>query len=117
MFFYYDYDFFLPVDDKKFELTAMNPSLVIGPVLGGSSCSSMVLIRKILTRDPPANARIMLGLVDVRDVARAHINGMIEPGAAGEYFLCLILFISILYDFLKRIHPAGNFDIKKALKT
>ena len=73
----------MQIDDKKFELTTINPGYVVGPVLSGSSCSSMILVQRILTRDPPANARFQLGIVDVRDVAKAHISAMTEPGAAG----------------------------------
>ena len=71
-------------DDKKFELSVVNPAYVIGPVLSGSTCSSMELIKRVLEKDPPANARLHIGVVDVRDVAKAHINAMTIPAAVGE---------------------------------
>ena len=34
----------LPVDDEKFELCCINPGLILGPVLHGSSCTSIEVL-------------------------------------------------------------------------
>ena len=47
-----------------------------------------ILIRKILTRDPPAVVGLQLGLVDVRDVAKCHMLAMENEKAEGHRFLC-----------------------------
>ena len=75
----------------KFELATINPGYVVGPVLHGSSCTSMILVQRILTRDPPANLRLQLPVVDVRDVAKAHVSAMTEPGAAGIVIVIVMI--------------------------
>ncbi|XP_072022592.1 uncharacterized protein [Amphiura filiformis] len=100
-------------DNKKFELAVINPGLVIGPVLSGSYCTSMVMVRKILTRDPPANIRINIGVVDVRDVARAHINAMTESGAVGRRHILVnrSLWMSDMAEILKAEFQQHGYNV------
>lgn len=74
-------------DNEKFELAVINPAFVLGPVLSGGDGTSMTVIKRILTRDLPGLPRINFTVVDVRDVAAAHINAMTVPEAAGSRFL------------------------------
>jgi len=69
------------------ELTTMHPVAVMGPVMGKNISGANHIIRRMLDGDMPAYPNLFIPIVDVRDVARAHILAMTNPGAAGERFL------------------------------
>jgi nucleoside-diphosphate-sugar epimerase len=70
------------------ELAVINPSFVMGPYLGGDLATSGELISKLMRREVPGVPRIRWFIVDVRDVAAAHIAAMTIPEAAGQRFCC-----------------------------
>lgn len=69
------------------ELVAMLPVAVMGPVMGKEVSGSNHVIQSILNGDIPAFPHIFIPIVDVRDVARAHVLAMTASGAAGQRFL------------------------------
>ena len=69
------------------ELVAVNPVYVLGPSLTGADNTSNEIVGKLLRREIPGCPRIAFPLVDVRDVADAHVLAMLAPAAAGERFL------------------------------
>jgi dihydroflavonol-4-reductase len=69
------------------ELVAVNPSFVLGPVLGGDFSASVELIKKLLNGSVPALPRVGLTLVDVRDIAKLHLLAMTSPTAAGQRYI------------------------------
>ncbi|XP_070545376.1 uncharacterized protein [Ptychodera flava] len=69
---------------NKFELAVMNPGLVLGPILSGTYCTSMEVPKRLMLREMPALPKIILPIVDVRDVAEAHIRAMTLPEAVGQ---------------------------------
>ena len=71
-------------DEKKFELAVVNPSAVVGPFLTYSKSGSVNMIRSFLNKEVPAVADVTFGVVDVRDVAAAHIAAMEKPEAPGN---------------------------------
>jgi nucleoside-diphosphate-sugar epimerase len=75
--------------DGSMELVAINPGLVLGPVLDADWGTSGEVIKKIMDGDFPAIPDLNFPLVDVRDVASAHISAMTTPEAAGERFICV----------------------------
>lgn len=63
----------------------INPGFVIGPFLYPAPTStSGVVIRRLMQRDYPRVPLLSFGCVDVRDVARAHIEAMKVPEAGGK---------------------------------
>jgi nucleoside-diphosphate-sugar epimerase len=74
--------------EKKFELAVINPGFVIGPLMNSVPGTSAEVIRRLLSRDMPACPQLGFSMVDVRDVAEAHILAMIKPGAAGNRYIC-----------------------------
>ena len=71
------------------ELATINPSYVLGPVLDAQKTSaSAEVILTILRRQYPGTPRLNFAVVDVRDVAAAHIAAMTTPEAAGKRFIC-----------------------------
>jgi dihydroflavonol-4-reductase len=77
---------FIKSEGGDLELAAVNPTAVMGPVLG-SDYSHSVRIIKDLLEGQPAVPKINSGFVDVRDVADLHVRAMIDPAAKGQRFL------------------------------
>ncbi|KAE9552581.1 hypothetical protein FO519_004198 [Halicephalobus sp. NKZ332] len=77
----------IPKQDNKFALTCINPTLIVGPLLMNTQGTSITIIRRFMNNEMPAVPALNLGLVDVRDVAKAHILAMTNPKADGERFL------------------------------
>ena len=75
-------------EDKSLELVTINPSLVIGPLIDPDGSASIEVVRKVLAREVPGSPKFGIGLVDVRDVATAHIAAMTAPEAAGHRYIC-----------------------------
>jgi dihydroflavonol-4-reductase len=73
------------------EMSVINPGFVMGPLLDGRSLgTSAETVRKILAGEYPGIGRIMFSIVDVRDVAAAHIAAMTNPNAAGKRYICAV---------------------------
>lgn len=70
------------------ELTAINPGLILGPVLGKPAGPSHEFILRLMNGRYPAVPRLGFAMVDVRDVAAAHVAAMTTPEAAGRRFCC-----------------------------
>ena len=60
----------------------INPSLVIGPNLNTAQFTSGDIIKKLVTGEIPMTPNVAFGMVDVRDVAQAHLNAILKPEAA-----------------------------------
>ena len=77
-------------DDRKLELVTINPGLVLGPILDEDWGTSGELVRKLMKRELPGCPDVGWCMVDVRDVAAAHLAAMVKPEAAGQRFICAI---------------------------
>uniref|UniRef100_A0AC34F035 NAD-dependent epimerase/dehydratase domain-containing protein n=1 Tax=Panagrolaimus sp. ES5 TaxID=591445 RepID=A0AC34F035_9BILA len=73
--------------DNKFALTCINPTLIVGPLLMDTQGTSITIIRRFLNNEMPAVPALNLALVDVRDVAKAHILAMTNRKSDGERIL------------------------------
>lgn len=85
----WDYVRGLPAGER-IELTTINPGLVLGPVLSNDFSTSGEVVRKLLKRELPACPDVGFAVVDVRDVAAAHVAAMTTPAAAGQRFITAI---------------------------
>ena len=75
--------------DHPLELAVINPSFVMGPLLDGSVLgTSANTIKDFLSGTYPGTARISMTIVDVRDVAAAHLAAMAHPMANGNRYIC-----------------------------
>ena len=74
-------------NDVDFKLSVINPTAVIGPSLSKDIGVSNSLILRLLNGSMPALAKIHIGYVDVRDVAKAHILAMTNSASDGERFI------------------------------
>jgi len=78
------------------ELAVINPGFVLGPALDLDLSTSHQVVRLIAQGKYPAAPRAGCIVVDVRDVAAAHVAAMTNPVAAGERFLATSGTISLL---------------------
>ncbi len=74
--------------DATLQLVVINPGLVLGPLLSPDWGTSGELVKRIIDHDVPAIPDISLAMVDVRDVASAHVSALTTPEAAGQRFIC-----------------------------
>ncbi|GAB1515370.1 NAD-dependent epimerase/dehydratase family protein [Actinophytocola sp. KF-1] len=73
--------------ESGLELVAVNPGMVLGPLLSPEVNTSVDVIRRLLVRDVPGSPKMGFSLVDVRDVAVAHRLAMESPVAAGNRYV------------------------------
>lgn len=72
---------------RRADLAVINPGVILGPLLSQDPGTSATLVQRLLKGGVPAAPRIALSIVDVRDVAEAHVLAMTRPEAAGRRFL------------------------------
>ena len=53
--------------------------LVLGPLVNKNAGTSPEIMVRILGRQMPAVPDLAFGIVDVRDVARAHLRAAVDP--------------------------------------
>lgn len=76
-------------EDKRFALTTLHPTLVLGPVYTETHCrSSPTVLRDLMTGKFPLIPNFHFGVVDVREVAKAHVAALENEDASGRYILC-----------------------------
>ncbi len=78
---------FMDDDDRSFDLVVINPTGIIGPSIVPRLNASHSLFVSATNGETPGIIDLHFPMVDVRDVARAHIMAMENPEAAGRY-LC-----------------------------
>ncbi|NEB81879.1 aldehyde reductase [Streptomyces sp. SID14478] len=78
---------FISTQGNGLELATVNPTGVLGPVLGPDFSPSLGLIQHMLDGSMPVSLKFASGYVDVRDVADLHLRAMTEPAAAGQRFI------------------------------
>lgn len=69
-------------------LTTILPGAVFGPLLPGGEVSSVWVVKNLLDGKPPRLLNLGLSVVDVRDLAAAHVEALTAPEAPGQRFLC-----------------------------
>lgn len=74
--------------DAHQRVAAVNPTVIIGPVLSDDTSASLEIIQRLL-KGMPAMPRLGFGLVDVRDVVDLELRAMTAPEAGGERFIAL----------------------------
>lgn len=83
------WDFVNSHENGQMEMTAINPVIVLGPLMDGTDMApSLELVRQIMDGAYPAWANLHWEMVDVRDVAAAHLSAMTKPDAAGKRYCC-----------------------------
>ncbi|MGM4986368.1 MULTISPECIES: SDR family oxidoreductase [Rhizobium] len=78
---------FMRDEGGSLELAVIDPTGILGPVLGPDLSTSIHLIKRMLEGSTPGCPDLWFGIVDVRDAADLHVRAMTNPSAAGERFL------------------------------
>lgn len=79
---------FIAREGGGLELSVVNPTAVLGPVLGSDYSHSIRLVRNLL-QGQKGSPKINCGFVDVRDVADLRLRAMTHPAASGERFIAI----------------------------
>ncbi|MEW2545279.1 NAD-dependent epimerase/dehydratase family protein [Streptomyces sp. NPDC047002] len=69
------------------ELTTLLPVAVMGPALSGEPSGANRIVERLLTGAVPGLLDLYVPVVDVRDVAAAHVDATTAPAAAGRRIL------------------------------
>ncbi len=108
------------MDDRQpaFDLVVINPFMVIGPSLVSSLNTSNRLLVSLVDGTFPGVLDMSWGIVDVRDVAEAHVRAMENPGAQGRY-ICAGEVVSMrgLVDLLERNGYSGRLPRRSLEST
>ena len=99
---------FVENENHPFELTVINPALVIGPSLSGDLGESNKAIVMVATGKMPVAVPLQFGYVDVRDVATAHILAMQNPASNGERFA--LAEKDLWYKDVAKVLKGNGFD-------
>ena len=78
---------FMERERPAFDLVAMNPFVIMGPSLGPGLNISNKIVSDMVNGVYPGILSLTWGIVDVRDVAHAHVRAADLPGAHGRYLL------------------------------
>jgi dihydroflavonol-4-reductase len=94
--------------ENRLELSVINPGMILGPILGTETGTSVGLVQSLMKGRYPAMPDFSVPVADVRDVAEAHVLAMTIPQAAGERFIIAgeALSIKDIVKVLKRDFPA-----------
>ncbi len=97
------------------ELACINPVLVLGPVMSGDFSASVEAVTQLMQGKIPATPKIGFQLVDVRDVADAHVAAMELREAAGERFILAddFLWYREVADILRQAYPEYSRKLPK----
>jgi dihydroflavonol-4-reductase len=68
------------------DLATINPAGIFGPLLDEDPGTSAILVQRLLNGSVPAAPRLIFSIVDVRDVAAAHVAALAKPEAGGRRF-------------------------------
>ncbi len=104
---------FIESEGGDTELVVVNPTFIAGPSLVPSLRSTLSYFKAIIEGTMPALPRQRFGIVDVRDVADAHISAMATPAAAGKRYLLLadgptITWLGLAQILREHLGPAGE---------
>src|SRR5271154_3741839 len=94
-------------------LVVVNPTFIAGPSLVPALRSSLTAFKAIIEGTMQALPRQRFGVVDVRDVADAHITAMATPAAAGKRYLLVadgptITWLGLAQILRDHLGPAGE---------
>lgn len=71
---------------REKDLATINPGAILGPLLDDDPGTSATIVRRLLDKSVPAIPNLTFTIVDVRDVAEAHLLAMMESEAGGRRF-------------------------------
>tara|TARA_B100000029_G_C17559436_1_gene952810 strand:+ start:572 stop:1573 length:1002 start_codon:yes stop_codon:yes gene_type:complete len=67
-----------------FQLTTLHPAAVCGPMLSPDIGTSNIFVKRLIDGSIPGNPKLHMGFVDVRDVAKAHVDSLTNELSDGR---------------------------------
>lgn len=107
---------YIKSDAPEIALTTINPVLVLGAPIDKNFGSSISLVERILKGSDPMLPDLNFALVDVRDVAKMHVDAIKNEQTKGERILSSSetrSFVEIA-KYLKSIYPKSKVKTGKA---
>lgn len=97
-------------------LTAINPSLVLGPPLDKHYGTSIAVVERILRARDPMLPQFGFSVVDVRDVARAHLLALEREASIGKRIIVAdrFMWMQDMAEILKAAHPDRRIVTRRA---
>jgi dihydroflavonol-4-reductase len=80
---------FVNQEGAGLELSVVNPTAILGPLLSKDYSTSIQLIIRMMNGAMPGLPHLAFGVVDVRDVADLHVRAMTNPAADNQRFLAV----------------------------
>jgi len=71
---------------READLSTINPSAILGPLLDQDPGTSALIVKRLLDGSVPALPRIPFVIIDVRDIANAHVAAMTSESARGRRY-------------------------------
>lgn len=102
-------------EDERFELVHLNPGMVWGPpLIKAHAKASPKLVRDVISRSQPGVPKLMLSVVDVRDVSAAHIAALQSDDPPDR---CLVFAENVwMPDAMKQLQQLFP-DVKMGVRT
>jgi len=73
--------------DEKIALVTINPAVVLGPNVSTGSSESMDFGKKFMLGKLPILPKFKFGVVDIRDVSKAHLEAVLRDEANDKRFI------------------------------
>lgn len=103
---------FMDAKPRSFDLVSINPTGVIGPSVVPRVNQTGVLFSNLTNGEMPGIIDIEFAYVDIRDVGRAHVAAMENPGASGRY-ICSAASVSVrdIVDVMKGMGVGERYKL------
>lgn len=107
---------YLETEAPEIQLTTINPVLVTGPPLDSDYGTSVQVVERVLKAQDPMLPSFSLPVVDVRDVAEAHVRALERPESTGKRFLAATetLWFSDMAKAIKAEFPERKIVTREA---
>ncbi|WP_373085103.1 NAD-dependent epimerase/dehydratase family protein [Sneathiella sp.] len=90
------WEYIRSLDDKtRPEFVSINPGFVLGPLIAAKTSASHEVVRRLIAREVPGIPDIGFNLVDVRDVASAHVEALRRDAAPKNRYICITELLSL----------------------
>lgn len=109
------WDFFYSIpEEERFEFVSINPVFILGPALVPSD-SSPTAVKMLLQGKIPFVPKVQIVVVDVREVALAHLRALTVEAAKNQRFLLgnTSFWIKDMAKTLKEIYPDYKISSKE----
>jgi dihydroflavonol-4-reductase len=107
---------FIKSDAPEIALTTINPVLVLGAPLDKNFGSSISVVERLLIGKDPMLPDLQFAIVDVRDVAKMHVDAIKVDATKGERILAssgTMSFVQVA-KYLKSVYPKSNVKTAQA---